>query len=117
MGRKSNVTEYTEICFFCGRVAEGEHHLLFGNGKRELCEEDGLKVPVCNKCHNMGRTVECIHGNVMAEKLSKMLGQALWEKEWLLKDLFDDSLDKENRVQENRSARNEFRMRYGKSYL
>jgi len=117
MGTKSKVTEYTGICFFCGRPAEGEHHLLFGNGMRELCEEDGLKIPICNNCHNMGNMSGRIHGNVMAEKFSKMLGQALWEKEWLLKDMFDDSLDKESRTQEKRSARNEFRIRYGKSYL
>lgn len=27
---KSIVTDYKEICFFCGRRAEGEHHLIFG---------------------------------------------------------------------------------------
>ena len=51
---KSIVTEYDGICFFCGKPAECEHHLLFGNGIRELAEQDGLKVPMCNKCHNMG---------------------------------------------------------------
>lgn len=52
---KSIVTDYAGICFFCGKPAECEHHLLFGNGIRELAEQDGLKVPACNKCHNMGR--------------------------------------------------------------
>ena len=51
---KSIVTEYREICFFCGRQAEGEHHLIFGTAGRELSEKDGLKVPTCNNCHNMG---------------------------------------------------------------
>ena len=69
---KSIVTDYAGICFFCGKPAECEHHLLFGNGIRELAEQDGLKVPACNKCHNMGKQIERIHENIMAEKLSKM---------------------------------------------
>lgn len=95
--RKGIVTEYEGICFFCGRPAECEHHLLFGNGTRELAEQDGLKVPACNRCHNTGETTERIHENIMAEKLSKMLGQAIFE----------------NRL----GTREEFRDRYGKSYL
>ena len=91
------VTEYKGICAFCGRIAEAEHHLLFGNGTRELAEEDGLKVPICNRCHNMGRVIEQIHGNVMAEKLSKMLGQAIYAAKL--------------------GSREDFKLRYGKSYL
>ena len=94
---KSIVTEHEKICFFCGNPAECEHHLIFGNGIRELAELDGLKVPACNKCHNMGKRTECIHENIMAEKLSKMLGQAIFE----------------NKI----GTREEFRKRYGKSFL
>lgn len=35
---KSIVTDYAGICFFCGKPAECEHHLLFGNGIRELAD-------------------------------------------------------------------------------
>lgn len=94
---KSIITKYQKICFFCGYPAECEHHLIFGNGLRELAEEDGLKVPSCNRCHNMGRVVEQIHGNVMAERLSKMLGQAIYEAKI--------------------GDRESFRQRYGKSFL
>lgn len=94
---KSIVTEHDTICFFCGRPAECEHHLLFGNGSRELAEKDGLKVPSCSRCHNMGTGTEGIHNNIMAEKLSRMLGQAIYE----------------SRI----GTREEFRARYGKSYL
>ena len=62
-----------------------------------LAEQDGLKVPACNKCHNMGKQIERIHENIMAEKLSKMLGQAIYESKI--------------------GTREEFRKRYGKSYL
>ena len=94
---KSIVTDYDEICFFCGRKAEGEHHLVFGMGNRELCDKDGLTVPTCNNCHNMGDISSRVHDNPMAEKLSKMLGQAIYEGQI--------------------GTREEFRQRYGKSYL
>ncbi len=94
---KSIVTDYRHICFFCGGPAECEHHLLFGQGIRQLAEEDGLKVPACNQCHNMGKTIGRIHDNPMAERLSKMLGQAVYESKV--------------------GSREQFRARYGKSYL
>ena len=117
---KSIVTEYKEICFFCGKPAEGEHHLIFGTAGRELSEKDGLKVPTCNNCHNMGAKLSRVHDNPMAEKLSKMLGQALWERDWILKDAVHDPEKKDEKgIQEleSRIARKEFRRRYGKSYL
>lgn len=94
---KGIVTEYDKICFLCGKPAECEHHLLFGTGFRKLAEEDGLKVPLCNDCHNMGISTERIHGNSAAEKLSKAFGQAVFEAKL--------------------GSREEFRARYGKSYL
>lgn len=94
---KSIVTEYDSICFFCGRPAECEHHLVFGVSARDLSEKDGLKVPSCNKCHNMGEVKCRVHDNPMAEKLSKMLGQAIYEAKI--------------------GSREEFRKRYGVSYL
>jgi len=95
---KGIVTDYDKICFFCGKPAECEHHLIFGNGKRELAEQDGLKVPSCNECHNLAtKPINRIHENPMAEKLSKMLGQAVYEAKI--------------------GTREEFRLRYGISYL
>ena len=94
---KSIVTEYTDICFYCGKPSECIHHLIYGNGLRNLADQDGLTLPSCNKHHNMGAINERIHGNPMNEKLSKMLGQAIWESHY--------------------GTREEFRKRYGKSYL
>lgn len=94
---KSMVTDYHEVCIFCGKKAEAQHHLIFGMGNRKLCDEDGLTVPICNNCHNMGDISSRVHGNPMAERLSKMLGQAFFE----------------GRL----GTREEFRQRYGKSYL
>lgn len=94
---ESIVTEHKNICVFCGKPAECEHHLVFGSGKRNLAEQDGLKVPICNRCHTMGGLGERIHDNPIAEKLSKMLGQAIYEARL--------------------GSREDFRARYGKSYL
>lgn len=115
---KGIVTEFDGICIFCGRQSEGEHHLIFGTAGRELSEKDGLKVPTCNNCHNMGNKLNRVHDNPMAERLSKMLGQALWEREWILKDaIHDKDNEKEAQRIERQVARKEFRKRYGKSYL
>lgn len=95
--KKSIVTDYDSICIVCGAPAECRHHLIFGNGLRETADKDGLTVPCCNRCHNMGAVPETIHGNPMAEKLSKRLGQAIWEMHY--------------------GSREEFRERYGRSYL
>lgn len=92
-------------CYFCGKPKESEHHLIFGISQRKLAEIDGIKVPICEDCHTRGNIKNKIHDNVMAEKLSKMLGQALWEL-----DAVSNGISKDE-------ARKKFRSRYGKSYL
>lgn len=115
---KSVATEYTEMCAMCGRPSECEHHLIFGTAGRELCEKDGIKLPLCNNCHNMGEKMKRIHENPAAERLSKMLGQVLWEKEWILNDVILDPGNEEKKIEtEKKLARKEFMKRYGKSYL
>lgn len=106
---KGIVTKHNEICFICGREAEAEHHLIFGTAGRELSEKDGLKVPVCNNCHNMGKILMRIHGNPMAEKMSKIIGQLAWERKHILYVTETDELDE--------VSREKFRKRYGRSYL
>lgn len=97
--------KYKGYCFFCGNPrTNGEHHFLFGNGMRNLAEEDGLKADVCDNCHVMGAVLVRVHDNPMAEKLSKMLGQALYERNECAKGA---TLDE---------AREKFRKRYGRSY-
>lgn len=101
----SILTDNKNCCFFSTRSADCKHHLIFGTSNRKLAEEDGLKVPISNYCHNMGPIEERIHNNPMAEKLSKMLGQAIWEKQKVSEGY---SLEE---------ARNAFRKRYSKSWL
>lgn len=98
--------KYLKYCAFCGKPLSQntQHHLLFGSA-RQKAEEDGLKMPACDNCHTMNRNAEKIHGNVMAEKLSKMLGQMAYEKHKVAEGLTETE------------AREEFRRRYGKSYF
>lgn len=106
---KSTVVQekYSEYCFFCGTpVINGEHHLVFGVYSRQKAEEDGLKVPTCDNCHTIGKNLERIHDNSMAEKLSKMFGQAIFERNALA--------NKE--VETIDEAREKFRRRYGNCY-
>lgn len=93
--------EYSMYCFFCGTPCNHEHHLLFGKGVRNLAEDDGLKVHICPRCHTMGKQLERIHDNPMAEKLSKMLGQMAFERNEVSKGATIDE------------ARELFRKRYG----
>lgn len=102
---KGIITKYEDYCIFCGTPCYEEHHLLFGIGVRNLAESDGIKVPICNKCHTSGKVLERIHDNPMAEKLSKMCGQIAWEKHKVAEGLSEDE------------ARAAFRKRYGRSYL
>lgn len=114
---KGIVTQHETICFICGRQAEAEHHLIFGTAGRELSEKDGLKVPVCNNCHNMGQKLCRIHENPMAERMSKMIGQLAWEREWLLKNTVTINSKGQMAKVEGNVVRSQFMKRYGRSYL
>lgn len=102
---KSIITKYTKNCMLCGTPTTTEHHFLFGSGTRPLADEDGVKGPVCSKCHNIGKIPERIHDNSAAEALSKMVGQLAWEKHQVAAGMTEDE------------AREAFRRRYGMSYL
>lgn len=78
---QSKVTDREE-CFFCGGVATQTHHLIFGNGRREFADRNGLFVPICDRCHTASEHIcDRIHDNSKAEQLSKMLGQAIYERD------------------------------------
>ena len=97
---------YLGNCAFCGRPLDigEEHHLLFGIDRKKA-DDDGLKVPICSNCHTQNEVSCRIHGNPMAEKLSKMLGQMAFEKEMALHGY------------DSEECRDIFQRRYKKSYL
>ena len=110
---KCILTEYTELSAFSAQPRECWHHLIPGSGLRKLADEDGLIIPLTNYEHNTGPVEERIHGNMAAEKLSKMLGQVAYEKEY-----YRSLLEAAGEIEKAEDpARDIFRRRYGISYL
>lgn len=106
---KSIVTKYEGISVISGYLRECRHHLIFGSGKREKAEEDGLWIPLRNCEHNMAaERASQIHDNPAAEYLSKMAGELAWEKEFYRRQLYSSDQD---------PAREAFRSRYGECYM
>ena len=103
---KSTVTNLEGYCFFCGNYTSGEHHLIFGTSGRNFAEKYGLKVPICARCHTRSENLcDRIHDNSMAERLSKMLGQAIWERNRALEGMKQEEI------------RDRFIIERGESYL
>ena len=109
---KSKVTDYNQYSAFSGAPAECQHHLIFGRGLHNLADADGLVIGLLNKEHNMSQrgTINQIHDNPAAEKLSKIAGQLAWERNYLIEKYGDfEELSKE--------CREAFRKRYSQSFL
>ena len=106
------ITEYEKLCALCGAPAECRHHLIYGS-RRALADKDGLLLPLCNDCHNLAISPqERIHGNPVAEKLSKIIGQLQWESEHV-----DHEKARKDPGKAAGEVRERFRKRYGRSYL
>ena len=103
--KNSRVTEERTLCICCGwRFAQHTHHLICGTYGRKFSDKYGLMIPLCALCHNE------LHENGVAVTLSKMLGQAIWEKNYY-KDLYYQM----NRDEDE--ARDRFRELNTTSYL
>lgn len=90
---QSTLTSETKYCFFCGRPAICDHHLIFGTSGRDFAEKYGLKAPICATCHTSSEfVIDRIHDNTMAERLSKMLGQAVWERDRALEGMSKEDI-------------------------
>lgn len=117
---KSKVTEYEQYSVFSGTPTNTHHHLLFGRGIRDLADKDGIWIPVTDAEHNMSPkgTINQIHDNPAAEKLSKIAGQLAWERNYLIKQSalpFEDEEAAYDRL--SHECREAFRRRYGQSFL
>lgn len=88
---RSILTEDMEHCFRCGRSPVQMHH-IFGSFNRDKATMDDMIVPLCWECHMR------LH-NERSQRMNyslKRLAQAAYEEA---------------------HSREEFRQRYGKSYL
>lgn len=84
---QSTITD-SEYCIFCGRKTDNVHHLIFGTSGRTFADKYGLTIPICTSCHTAAEfVVDRIHDNPKAERLSKMLGQAIYERDRALEGM------------------------------
>lgn len=93
-------------CELCGKPASERHHLIFGRGMRPLADEDGLTMDLCDSCH------KSIHSSVAAAKLSKIVGQLIWQKMALTEALECNGIEEAEEYTEER-----FRTRYGRTWV
>lgn len=92
------ITEYEDYCILCNRPRTDIHHCVFGVGRRNLAEADGLTMPLCASCHR------AIHQGKM-QTLSKIIGQLLYERNKCAEGMTTEE------------ARLSFQRRYFESYL
>lgn len=79
MSRKQSIlTDDMEHCYLCERPAECVHHIFFGPN-RQVSEQEGFTVPLCNSCHNMSGYG--VHFNRESDLFLKRLAQRVYEKE------------------------------------
>ena len=71
-----------------------EHHIFFGTGQRWKSEEDGMKVHLCPEHHRTGR--DAVHNNARICRMVQKDAQRKYEET---------------------HTREQFRKRYGKSYI
>lgn len=94
---KSIIPDDDEFCYLCKKInlksrGTDVHHLLFGTGKRKLADEDGLTVHLCRLHHRI------LHDRGDYKEELQQLAQKTWQ------EYYGKSED-------------DFRKRYGKSYL
>ena len=83
-----SIIQKDKMCVVCGRTEDLErHHVMFGNPRRRLAEEDGLVVWLCAKHHRGADGVHGIRGHLLDIYL-KTLAQSVYEKthtrdEWM----------------------------------
>lgn len=93
------ITKYEDYCLICGKPKTDIHHLVFGNAKRRIADTDGLTMPLCREHH------EAMHNDKAMQVMSHIVGQLYYERNKCANGLAPDE------------AREDFRRRYGVSYL
>lgn len=83
-------------CFVCGKPDQLHiHHVFKGTANRKLSDEDGCWVYLCGYHHNLSN--EGVHYNTPFNITLEKFTQYIWEEKY--------------------GDRNQFRKRYGKSFL
>lgn len=88
----SIIQQESELCYICGQWATDTHHCIHGTANRKLADKDGLTVRLCRTCH------ENLHIKGNFDRELQRIAQARWM------EYYGKSED-------------DFRRRYGKSFL
>lgn len=91
--KKSILKTQKGVCYLCARLKGDyrqqyteEHHILYGSGRRELSESEGLKVYLCPDHHRNGQ--QAVHNNREMRELLCEIAQLEYEvdhtrEEWM----------------------------------
>ena len=92
---KSILQSDDKFCFYCGGWATDRHHCLGGShSNRVYCDEDGLVIRVCRRCHDK------LHSSADLSHRLRALAQEKWEAR-----------------SSAENPRTEWMKRYGRNYL
>lgn len=76
---KSIITNNMEKCYICGsRSGLNIHHVIYGTGKRNIADRDGLTIPLCYYHHKGTHGVHGREGHELDQKLKEIA-----EKKWM----------------------------------
>lgn len=71
-------------CYFCHTTQNlHDHHIYFGKN-RKISEQNGFKVWLCAKHHNM--SIDSVHENHIRDIFLKQLCQSVYEQEHTRKE-------------------------------
>ena len=91
--KKSILRTRKGVCYLCARLSDDysekvteEHHILYGSGRRELAEAEGLKVYLCIQHHTTGQ--QAVHNCRETRELLCRIAQEEYEQththdEWM----------------------------------
>ena len=91
--KKSILRTQKGICYLCARLSDDysekiteEHHILFGSGRRELAEAEGIKVDLCIPHPRTGQ--QAVHNCRETRELLCRIAQEEYEqththREWM----------------------------------
>ena len=102
------ITKYNDYCIICGKPRTDMHHIFKGVKQRRLADEDELVIPLCQEHHTGNMSV---HQRKELNVLCEIIGQLAWERDQLIsnQELPFEGL--------SNTVREDFRNRYGRSYL
>lgn len=101
MRKKPSLYPDERQCFICGNAIDVvRHHIFPGNGRRHISDEEGCWVYLCPAHHNMSD--RGVHFDHELDAFFRRDAQARWERRERL---------------EGDEAHDEFRKRFGISYL